>query len=195
VNSELVATFFHAYTPTLGDIVVEVGAGAGSETSDLARMVGDTGLVVAVEAHPTSFGLLLERVSATNVVFVHAAASDRVGEAWVTDDGDLIREHVVGIPYPGAISVPAVTLDSVCVSYGHIDFLKMNIEGSEVSALRGATETLAKTTNVCVSCHDFLGMLTRTRVKQVLEDAGFTVFSRADAEDSCRADYLYGRRG
>ena len=194
MNAELVATFFHAYTPQAGDTVVEVGAGAGSETNDLSYMVGDEGVVVAVEAHPLSFRLLCERVSASNVVFVHAAVVAEGGSVWVSDDGDLIREHVVGRSHHGSIEVPAVTLDDVCADLEQIDFLKMNIEGSEGCALAGATETLGRTLNVCVSCHDFLGMPTKTRVEQVLEDAGFSVFSRADAEDSCRADYLYGRR-
>ena len=41
---ELEETFFHAYRPGLGDIVVEVGAGAGGETGDLYDGKGVGGL-------------------------------------------------------------------------------------------------------------------------------------------------------
>src|SRR3954453_938167 len=43
--------FLRQYVPGEGDAVLEVGAGCGSETVTLARLVGPTGRVVAVEAH------------------------------------------------------------------------------------------------------------------------------------------------
>jgi hypothetical protein len=37
-------------------------------------------------------------------------------------------------------------------------------------------------------------MATKTKVTSLLLAAGFAVSGRADAEDSCRADYVYGSR-
>lgn len=46
------------------------------------------------------------------------------------------------------MSVPAVTIDDVMEEQhlGRVDFMKMDIEGGEVDALRGAEETLKKFT-------------------------------------------------
>lgn len=192
--AELERLFFHAYEPTLGDIVVEVGAGAGGETADLARMVGSDGYVLAVEPHPVSFGLLKDRVRADNVSLINAAVGVTSGTAWISNDGSLLRDHLVGEEYPGALPVVATTLDSLTEDLERIDYLKMNIEGAEADALRGGKKTLAMTSNVVVSCHDFLGMATKTKVTSLLLAAGFAVSGRADAEDSCRADYVYGSR-
>ena len=192
MNAELADTFFHWYTPQPGDTVLEVGAGAGGETNELAEMVAP-GFVLAVEANPTAFALLSVRC-ADNVSCVHAAALDFQGEAQITDDPlDLLRNKIVTGEHD-SVTVAAVTLDALCADVDSVGFLKMNIEGSEARALHGATETLKRTRNVCVSCHDFLGMATKQDVSILLIAAGFTIGVRANAPDSCRADYVYGRR-
>ena len=42
--------------PQPGDIVLDVGAGTGTEALPLSQLVGDKGKVVSIEAHPATFG-------------------------------------------------------------------------------------------------------------------------------------------
>src|SRR4051812_39458381 len=47
--------FLDKYIPRKGDVIVDVGAGAGWETLFFSRSVGASGRVVSVEAHPGVF--------------------------------------------------------------------------------------------------------------------------------------------
>ena len=40
------------YRPQEGDVIVDVGAGRGEDTVTFSRAVGQTGRVIAIEAHP-----------------------------------------------------------------------------------------------------------------------------------------------
>lgn len=193
--------FFYRYRPKSGDIVVELGAYTGDETIEIANIVAPDGLVLAVEPHPNVFATLVSSVkNLDNVQLVEGAISDKNGSVLLTDDGASHRNHVV---YEGGgCRVDSYTLDFVTGPLPRIDLLKMNIEGSEVDALRGGEEALAKTRNVVVSCHDFTGMPTKANVWELLEEAGFevtthddlTVCGLGEASMACVGDYLYGAK-
>jgi FkbM family methyltransferase len=193
IIEELRETFFHGYTPVEGDVVVEIGAGVGTETFDLAEMVGQSGIVVAVEAHLQSY-LQLTHDLPGNVQPLRVAVTAEPGKVWITDGSMPMRNHTVEEEDDGLQPVMGVTLDAITARLERIDFLKVNIEGAEVGALTGGPATLAKTSHAVISCHDFLGFPTKARTSQLLLEAGFTVSARTDAPDQCRADYLYACR-
>jgi FkbM family methyltransferase len=183
--------FFHGYQPKDGDTVVEVGAGTGYETQFLSHWVGENGLVIAIEANPDEFNTMLTVCyGRTNIKFINAAALDYIGEAQIFRDGQrsFIHEHDQSIP------VQAATLDLLCEDLPKIDFLKMNIEGSEIAALKGFAEGLQRTANAMVSCHDFFGMPTHAEVWQLLSDAGFEVSRWDEAAGAWARDYIYAHR-
>lgn len=78
------------------------------------------------------------------------------------------------------IRVEAMPLDEIkeIRAVEVIHFLKMNIEGAEVSALRGANKTLEKTEALCICCHDFLGQecATKKSVCEILLTHGFALY-------------------
>ena len=85
--------------------------------------------------------------------------------------------------------VEGVTFDSLCERYGinRIDFLKMNIEGAERSALPGCRDALHRVRNVCVAAHDFRAargegedFRTLPFVREFLTAAGFRLITRDD---------------
>ena len=195
VAPELEEISFYGYRPHPGDIVVEVGAGAGGETDALSDLVGADGLVVAVEGHPESYLKLASRDLPENVRLVNAVALAYSGHAWMTDTGELLREHVVeksnGV---GTVRARALRLDVICRELERIDFVKVDVEGSEHKALDGFSDALDRTDNLVVSCHDFMGLPTRADVTALLENAGFRVESHPNPIDSCHADYVYARR-
>jgi hypothetical protein len=76
----------------------------------------------------------------------------------------------------------------------------MNIEGAEVMALSGMRHTLTRTRAMVVSCHDFLTSdnpddprRTKKDVIAMLEDAGFTTYTRPDVPLAFVRDYVYAR--
>lgn len=191
------------YAPRPGDTVVDVGAGIGSETLSLARQVGPAGRVLAVEAHPAVF-VCLERTCRLNrlgnVATVACAASDRPGELRLTDLDRHISNTVLDAPGVG-VAVPARMLDDLCAEHGigTIDLLKMNIEGAETAALRGARRMLRRTRHVCISCHDFKAvatgidaMRTKADVCALLRAHGFELRLRADDPRPWARDWVYG---
>lgn len=191
--------FLWDYTPKDGDVILDIGAGTGTEAVRLSRLVGPTGHVIAVEAHPAAFAVLA-KVSAANrihnITIVEAAVADSAGTLRITDNDEVGSNTLYG---NGAIEVRATTIDEV-VAEQHIervDFLKMNIEGAERLAIQGMNHAVATVDRMAISCHDFLGTewgATRSVVYRWLIDQGFQVRSRPDDPRPWCQDYLYASR-
>ena len=196
---EVEEIFFHRYTPRPGGVVVELGAAEGTETPLLSSLVGSSGKVVAVEAHPDTFARLQATCAGLgNVKLIHAAVAAQEGRVTLSDEATPWHNHLTD---GEGITVPASTLDGITRSLQQVDLLKVNIEGSEADVLASSPKTLAKTRNVVVSCHDFVGMATKARVRETLMQAGFDVQAHDDPTiitdghgGRCLGDYLYARR-
>jgi len=198
-------TAFYVYTPGQGDVVFDVGAGVGSETLLFSRLVGPSGCVVSIEAHPRTYVRVVSLCKANrldNVTPLQVAAGEHDGTATISDLRDHVRNTTVDDKRNG-VEVPARRLETVAGSLGidHIDFLKMNIEGAELAALRGLGTLLAKTRYVCIACHDFLAdeggadtLRTKEAVRGLLLEHGFELSSRDDADEPWTRDYVYGAR-
>src|SRR5712672_1530484 len=90
--------FLRAQTP-VGGVFVDVGANVGTYAMVLARHVGASGKVIAIEPHPVTHARLAFNRTAsgfTQAVLVAAAAGDADGELMIETDGDnLGASHVV----------------------------------------------------------------------------------------------------
>jgi FkbM family methyltransferase len=201
------ANWFFRYRPRAGDTIVDVGAGDGLDSMVFANAVGASGKVLAVEAHPATFVLLeqtcrLNRLA--NVIARQCAVMDRSGTIAIAEAGSHRDFYsVIGGTQGSARTkeVPAITLDDLCRDHdlSRIDFLKMNIEGAERQALRGAREVLARTRYVCIACHDFIAdgnpeLATKSFVIGFLEDNGFEVVVRDEHPLPWVRDHVHGIR-
>jgi FkbM family methyltransferase len=196
-------TALYAYTPGEGDVVFDVAAGVGSETLLFSRLVGASGRVVSIEAHPRTYGRVVEICKANgleNVTPLQVAAAESDGTVTISDLANHLRNTTLAAADEG-IEVPARRLETLARSLDitHIDLLKMNIEGAEVSALRGLGRLLSNTRNVCIACHDFLAdeggdetLRTKAVVRDLLVAHGFDLRTRDDAPDPWTRDYVYG---
>lgn len=200
VRAEVEEIFFHRYTPRAGGVIVELGAAEGTETPLLSRLVGPTGTVIAVEAHPTTFRQLQTACDGlANIRLLYCAVvAERREIATISDDPVPWHNRLID---GSGIEVPAATLDAITRDLDRIDLLKVNVEGVEADVLAASPQTLAKTSNVVVSCHDFVGVPTKARAREALEAAGFAVGVHDDPhviEDGhngrCLGDYLYAQR-
>ena len=198
-------TFFNSYTPRPGDVVIDVGAGVGTETLTLSRLVRDTGRVIAIEAHPETYrclAKLCELNALNNVSDRQIAIMDKSGPVTLSDSETNISNTVMR-ETPDAITVPGVSLDELVETerLPRVDFLKMNIEGAEALALHGMRRTLGMTENLAISCHDFIAeargdesMRTKATVRRALQAHGFAVTERTTDARPWVRDTLYGTR-
>jgi FkbM family methyltransferase len=135
--------FLRAHTP-VGGVFVDVGANVGTYAMPLARHVGESGKVIAIEPHPVTHARLSFNRAAsgfTQVVLVAAAAGAADGELMIETDGDnLGASHIVSGERPGnAIKVPSLRLQRILADAGaiHVDALKIDVEGYEDRVLTG----------------------------------------------------------
>jgi FkbM family methyltransferase len=135
-----------------GEVFWDVGANLGYFTLLAAACLNHTGQVVAFEPGPSAYACLTGNIAHNpfaNILTLPAAVSDREGEATLYSvaghpDGraNLFR---AGADQTEATSVRTVTLDGwrQQQKLAGPDFIKMDVEGAELSALTGARETLA----------------------------------------------------
>jgi FkbM family methyltransferase len=204
-------TFLYNYEPVFGDVIFDVGAGVGGEVRLLSRLVGRTGRVISVEAHPRTYGYLVHTIRLNgldNVTPVQAALAGVTGTVYLSDDAEnhvsngLVDRHSFA-DGAGGIAVRGCTLPDLVDSTGvdRIDLLKMNIEGAELAVLRAAEGCLDRVRNVAISCHDFKAdetgeawQRTYAPIRELLQDNGFTLKPRRDDPRGWIWWYVYGQR-
>ena len=164
-----------------GDTIVDVGANIGSLSLLAAVIAGQTGKVLAVEPHPRIFEFQKRNLALNHAHTVEAhnvALGEAPGELHFSDDRSDDQNSVR--TDGGGIVIPVTTLDALASALPRITLLKIDVEGYELSVLKGADQTLART--ACVfyeSWEEHLKKwdLATGDVIQKLEQAGFQVFA------------------
>jgi len=137
------------FKPTKGQVFIDVGAHVGKYAFQVARMIGDDGLVVAVEPHPDNYVALLRGIELNglrNVVPLRLAAWEEncvlnlfLGKASIF--------HSVKVDAgSGCVEVEARTLDRIVheLNLSHVDWIKLDVEDAEVEVLRGLKSVVAR---------------------------------------------------
>jgi FkbM family methyltransferase len=130
-----------------GEVIVDVGAFDGDTVKRFANEVPSYGAIHAIEMSGSNYSKLLENTKAyRNIKCYNIGVSDTCGEAVFTesDSGSRLQEDKLA----GGETVKIVTLDSL-LSEERVDYIKMDIEGAELAALKGAERTIREQKPKC----------------------------------------------
>lgn len=131
-----------------GGTVVDGGAHIGYHTVLAASLVGPEGRVVAFEPAPSTYALLAENIAQNgceNVTVLQAALADRSGPGALHLSSGWSGDHrIAETPARHAVEIELVSLDQYLSASATVDFIKLDIQGAEPLALKGAERVLAR---------------------------------------------------
>lgn len=136
-----------------GNTVADVGANKGAYVYWLRHSVGESGTVLAVEPQPTLASYLREARDAfgwSNVRIVEAALSNSTGTAQLhipgtgATPGASLEASVLDSTPGRTVACPTDTLDRQAESLGALHFVKVDVEGHELSVFQGGERTLKR---------------------------------------------------
>ena len=156
------SVYFNMYEPeqtaafikvlSAGQVLLDIGANVGYYTILGGRVVGSQGKVISVEPLIRNLVCLYHHTllnKATNVSIIPTACSDSLslaafslGQNFAT--GSLAnRRHEGNNSESASFLVPTVTVDAIVQQLGTCpDVIKVDVEGAELSVLKGAQVTL-----------------------------------------------------
>ena len=162
---------------------VDVGANIGVHSLKVAHDYKDKSVnIIAIEAHPETYHALLKNIECNNfknIRGINKAVSDHKGTVTLYENREYdkitgsshLHHHLSSILNTfnenSALQVECDTLDNILAN-NKVDVMKIDIEGAEVLALKGATNTLKKLRKIIVEIHgnNF------EQVKHILENHG-----------------------
>jgi len=174
------------YTPQPGDVVWDVGAHAGCTSYFLAQMVGPTGRVFAFEPDEHNFECMLRNIAAhklENVVPVKKALAGETGTMDFVMDGTMSAGLYDYIRYGDKTklkTVQTISLEDACREFGSVpQYVKMDIEGSEVPVVQGSAEFLKQhPIHFSIESYHWIGdVLTYTLLEPFFPTIGYEVES------------------
>lgn len=142
-----------------GARVFDAGAHQGIVAMMLGRVVGEHGLVIAIEACRHNVEVMIKNLELNYFPQIHvmsAAISDRMGT--VPFNQGLNGQLDDGTGASGRVNVESVTIDSLADKFGMPDLVYIDIEGAECLALSGASNVLRARTDFFVEVHVGVGL-------------------------------------
>jgi FkbM family methyltransferase len=133
-----------------GDQVLEIGCNIGFTTMVLARLVGESGFVLALDIVPDNVILAQATAflnGATNVQILHTAAGEVAGEIGFSNqlNGQVDRD--------ASSKATMTSSDALDMKFGPFNVLKVDVEGYEGFVLKGATRLLARLPKLALEIH------------------------------------------
>lgn len=196
---ELVLIYFYNYEFKKGDTIVQIGASEGKETVRLAKAVGTTGRIIAIEPEEKNLKVLnykIEKMRLTNVTIIPIGVwnerkkvrfylgrprEHRIAELeaiqfsyeWLGNEYYLEENF-----YTGSTEFSVDTLDNIlkCMDLNGINFILIEVNGAELEVVKGMGETLNKVKALAIRGHAKLdGICISNAIATKLNKKGFEV--------------------
>jgi FkbM family methyltransferase len=135
-----------------GDIVIDIGANIGYYTLIFAQLVGSSGKVFAFEPEPKNFEILRKNIEINNyqnIIAEQKIVSDESGmtKLFIAEQGIVGHRINQQKSSQKFIEVESIILDNYIKKLNldnKINFIKIDVEGSEPKVLEGAKEIMQK---------------------------------------------------
>lgn len=135
-----------------GAVVADVGANIGIYSEFLSRCVGPAGMVHSFEPSPDNFRRLRTATrKLSNVLLSQAAVGEHSGESKLYISEKLNVDHRTYIADGDSrhtAPIEMIALDDYFKPGERVDLIKMDIQGYELHALRGAKRVLEENTGI-----------------------------------------------
>ena len=144
-----------------GDVLLDFGAHIGLFAVIASQAVGAAGKVFAFEPSPTTYRLLRKTVAINNaeqkIVTYQQAVGGKVGKTVFfisdgqADNSNSLVNYKEDRPLHG-IDIDVITIDAFVSEQQllQLDFVKIDVEGAEFDAIKGAVNTFKKFTPFCI---------------------------------------------
>lgn len=164
-----------------GDVILDIGSNIGYYALLEAKLVGDKGLVYAIEPVSASFEVLKENVMLNkyiNIKLFKIALGDvnEVSEIYVTEKRNLssLRKCEKTV-YSEKVNVK--TVDSFLQDKKTPNLIRMDVEGYEYNIIKGAQKILEENIKIIMELHE--GLMTQRQMKEmfgILKTHGFNIY-------------------
>lgn len=140
-SADVVAAI-NLFRPDRRGLAIQAGGHIGAVPMMLAAYYDET---ITLEAHPDNFEALMankglhQKERDGDIVALKAALGHKAGTAELWPHERISGQHRVRLDRPGDVAV--LSIDKICEGR-HLDALFLDIEGHELSALRGGLKTL-----------------------------------------------------
>lgn len=168
-----------------GDVVLDLGAYSALTSIAFSKVVGTTGKVVALEPDPmnheaarTNIAMHRQINKLDNIVLMQAAVSGKRGFIELSSEGAMgsADTSMVGSYRGRAVRVDSYTLDDLVEinRLPKVDFIKMDIEGSEEKAIAASADFFARfKPRIIIEPHVVDKVLSEAALHGLLTDYGY----------------------
>jgi FkbM family methyltransferase len=136
-----------------GMTMADVGANIGIYSCFFSRLVGPSGQVHAFEPAEDNFAHLRETTRGHgNITLNHAAVGERNGilRLYISDALNVDHQTYDSGEGRRGVDVPVIALDAYFPPGRRLDFIKIDVQGFEMSVLKGAARVLAENADIGV---------------------------------------------
>lgn len=156
-----------------GMTVVDCGAHHGMMSVLFAHAVGAQGVVHAYEALPSNADVIELNAALNRMPQIHAhpvGVGDRNASFRIEHNASntVVMGDAGGAGTPASELVSIVRLDDHLPAATRVDFIKIDVEGHDLQALRGMSRVLAQRPIIDLELHNFLFADRRTTLAEIL---------------------------
>ncbi len=183
-----------------GDVIFDIGSHIGVFTINSSRKTGQSGAVFAFEPLPSNFELLKKNLDLNQVtntqVFNVAVSNEKMNDVvfHISDINTGMNSIIFEKDSSQCALVSTITLDDFVREHKieSIDFMKIDVEGHELSVLQGARkDSLFRCKTIILESHERLGGPSNSELVSFLEKYGFKMeITRLNDNN----DILYGSK-
>lgn len=135
--------YLRYWKPMEDDIILDIGSYVGIFSIYCSKAMNNTGKIYAFEPNPTNYKQLLKNIKlnrCTNIVPIKKGIWDKEEEIEFSDN-DSSSTIFCNIK---DLKMQATTIDKFCKDFKRLDYIKMDIQGADIEALKGGKETINK---------------------------------------------------